>query len=183
MKKVYFLLLTMFLLTSFASANSNRCSFGNLERVGRAKFSVTIKISNADTLGGFQIPFSFDNEYADLVCDSISFVDSRCGQFDFLQGSIDNESKSALIMGIYQTDPAFDKQPLAPGRGIVAKAYFTVVSLNEDIRPINRRKLHFAKKIFNMNSNKLGFEFWTAGGESVDGVFENSAIDIAESEN
>jgi hypothetical protein len=41
-------------------ASDNVCFIGAVETAGNQAFSVGIGVRNADTLGGFQIPFSFE---------------------------------------------------------------------------------------------------------------------------
>ncbi|MCP4582483.1 MAG: hypothetical protein GY839_12805 [candidate division Zixibacteria bacterium] len=178
MKKAVLTLIAILLCISFAAAESNRCSFGNFHRINSDQFSVAIKIANHDTLGGFQVPFSFDNDDVEMSCDSVSFIDSRCGHFDFLNAKIDNESKSLLVMGIYQTNPAVEATPLLPGNGMVARAYYTITSANGGGNGNARRNIRFAKKKFRMTDNTMDFSFWTVDGETTSSIYENDVIDI-----
>ena len=179
MKKTLLILAGLLLLVSISMAESNRCSFNSFERVGdsRSNIAIEINITNHDTLAGFQIPFSYMDDNLDLVCDSISFINSRCAGFDALDAQIDNESKSALIMGIYQTNPAVDKQPLLPGRGLIARAYFTINDI-DDRRIQGKKQLRFIKKRFTNNAAILDFSFWKPDGESVDAIYENNVFEL-----
>lgn len=181
MNKLVMTIVSIFFMLSAAMAGNNRCSFGGFEELGNNQFAINISIANHDILAGFQIPFSFEDENIDMECDSISFVNSRCSNFDFLEGQINNENKSILVMGIYQVNPAVEQDPLSPGHGLVAKAYFTVNN-PEEIEGRLKKQVRFFKKKFKVTGNnaKLGFAFWTPDGEPVDGIYENNVIDIDE---
>ncbi|MCP4580516.1 MAG: hypothetical protein GY839_02780 [candidate division Zixibacteria bacterium] len=181
MNKLMMTAVCVIIMLNAANAGNNRCSFGGFEELGINQFAIDISINNHDTLAGFQIPFSFEDEEIDMTCDSISFIESRCGNFDMLDGQINNENKSILIMGIYQVNPAVEQDPLSPGHGLVAKAYFTVNNPDE-IHGHLKKQVRFFKKKFKASGNnaELGFAFWTPDGEPVDGIYENNVIDIDE---
>jgi len=179
MNKLLMIVVGVLILISSVSAKKNRCRIKDFELLGNNKFAVSIFIVNHDTLAGFQIPFSFEDEKIDMTCDSISFIDSRCGYFDFLEGQIDNENKSILVMGIYQLNPDIVPDPLFPGRGLVAKAFFTVTN-PEEVEGRLKKHVRFFKKKFKATGNtaEFGFTFWKPDGAHVESIYENNVIDI-----
>ena len=184
MRKSFIIVSVILLLASISWAENNRCYFKNFEERSGNKVSVEIYIANHDTLGGFQIPFSYSNQKADLVYDSVSFIDSRCIHFDMLDAQIDTAEKTILIMGVYQINPAVDQEPLYPGKGLVATAYFTANNLDDVRRSKDKSKkqVRFLRKEYKLDTNELDFSFWTPTGTVIESTYKNEVFSIEDEE-
>lgn len=92
---------------------------------GEKQKEVTIQIKAVNSIWGMSFPFSFSSNISDLVCDSISFQDSRYESYFYRFASIDTLNSKALVGTVW----AFAAGTIpGPGEGILIRAYFSFTS-------------------------------------------------------
>lgn len=87
---------------------------------GEKKIPVPIFYQNLYSVTDLKIPIKFTG-IASLACDSVSFKGSRIASFLIRSATIDSSNKTILIEGS-------NLSSLAPGKGLLATAYFTLGS-------------------------------------------------------
>ena len=103
----------------------NTCKAESVTAEKGTSFSVKVFVHNVDTLAGMQVPIYYRSENVNIVCDSISFVGSRCADFALELPLIEPVGKTAFFAFISMTDPEVEHPPLYPGDGLVASLWFT----------------------------------------------------------
>ena len=174
MRSINFLIYLMLLFFTDVLASDNICQIGALERYGNSHFSLGVYLENSDTLAGLQIPVSFDFGETVISCDSISFAGGRCQDFEFLDSKIDNERHIVYISGVSNISAEANNEPLLPGRGEIARIYFTYEG-----DPGNTQ-LKIRRARYEMGGNRLEYRFWKPNGTQVRCRFEAPPVRIAQ---
>jgi len=123
-------ILTIFSLLSFNSALGqdpgvrDTCWVDRLETVpADTQVVLNIYLVNDENIGGYNVPLAFPDPGTnlDITCDSISFVGTRSEDMAFGSdsASIDNDNNRLVAFAVF----VFPVLP--PGRGSIAKLYFT----------------------------------------------------------
>jgi hypothetical protein len=137
--------------------------------------AVKAYLFNIDTLAGMQVPIFYRSETIDLYCDSVSFVDSRCGYMMFTDIKIpENEEgkqeKVVYFSFINTIDPEKYVDPLLPGEGLIATIYFTAPKdASDGVVPLTRGMIPHPQISFI-------FSLWDAYGDEVDADFVDSKV-------
>jgi len=120
-------LIVVILLASTALADDvvNFLTTESVEAKKGTSFPVKVNLKNQDQLVAMQVPIYYRSEDVDLVCDSISFVDTRLADQSLSFYRIEPVGKVAFFafMAMTQLDPT--KPELLPGDGTVAVMWFT----------------------------------------------------------
>ncbi|MEE9553493.1 MAG: hypothetical protein V3W18_04275 [candidate division Zixibacteria bacterium] len=119
-------------IASAGDSGKNICYTEDIEVKKGTSFAVPIILDNSDSLVALQLPVYYRSEDVDLVCDSVSFVDTRLAGESMTFFKIEPVGKVAFFvyMSMIQIDPT--KSLLNSGKGPIAKLWFTA---NSDIKP------------------------------------------------
>jgi hypothetical protein len=138
----------------------NLCYSESVEVEKGDVFPVKVYVNNVDTLAGMQVPIYYRSEEVDILCDSISFIDSRCSNFALKWSKIEPAGKVAFFTFIAMTDPSSDIPPLYPGEGLVATLWFTAPEDGNS----GKVELYSGEKAFLPHPKiDYSFLFWTPG--------------------
>jgi len=89
------------------------------------KVEAKVFLANDEDLAGLTVPLKFGgSKKSSLLCDSISYANTRVDYFSFKSGLIDTTG-SALLIGLI-ADLSGKNPPLKPGSGQIATIYFTI---------------------------------------------------------
>ena len=106
----------------FGKPDTCRLLYLQEEKSEKAKLSVSL--FNDEKLACINLPLRFGTGKTPIVCDSVSFADTRVEYFQLKLARIDTVNQTVLIgLFAYFSDP---KPPLAEGDGEVANLYFTL---------------------------------------------------------
>lgn len=112
-------------IASAGDSGKNTCYAEDIDVKKGTSFNVPIMLDNADSLIAIQLPVYYRSEDVDLVCDSISFVDTRLAEESLTFFKIEPVGKVAFFayMSMVQID---DKKTLLnSGKGPIARLWFT----------------------------------------------------------
>lgn len=142
----------------------NTCYTENVVAPRGTPFPVGVFVNNSDTLVGMQVPIRYRSGQVDLVCDSVSFVGSRCRGFSVRFFKIDPEEKmvffAMLNTGMTPDTPA----SLSPGEGKVATIWFRAPEMTGSGTVIleSGPDIHFPHEKIN-----YGYLFWDPSAAQV----------------
>jgi len=154
---------------------ANTCYTESIEAAKGTSFSIKVFVNNTDTLAGMQVPIYYRSENINLVCDSVTFVGSRCAHFGFSDYKIEPVGKTVYFAFINTVDPAKDVKPLLPGDGVVATLWFTAPT---DVKA-GILALESGPNAFLPNPKiDYGYHFWTPMALEVDCQFKAGTIKI-----
>ncbi len=127
MKKPLVMILIMMLtgLTLADDNAGNTCYAEDIEVKKGTTFSVPVVLENSDSLIALQLPIYYRSEDVDLVCDSVTFADTRLAGESLTFFKIEPVGKVVFFayMSMNQIDP--NKSLLNPGKGPIANLWFT----------------------------------------------------------
>jgi len=97
---------------------------------GNEKWTVHLRFKSVNTIKGLSLPLSFACSTSAVVCDSISFRDSRYEGYPDTYGKIAiiDSSAEIFLIGLIYTPFYPGSEPPNPGEGLLAKAYFSITS-------------------------------------------------------
>ena len=153
----------------------NVCYTESVEVAKGTSFPVKVFVDNVDTLAGMQVPIYYRSEDVNLVCDSISFVDSRCKDFALALPLIEPVGKTAFFAFISMTDPNEEHPPLFPGDGLVATLWFTAP---KDIKSGRVELYSGPNAIYPHEKIDYSYLFWTPTAEQKDCTYKPGYITV-----
>ena len=113
---------------------------------------VSFRLSNEEVLKGLAVPLKFGEKGSNILCDKVSFTDSRVGYIAEKNAIIDNDQKTILLWVI-----PMKEGPIQPGKGLVATFYFSGEEDPEiEIAPVGRVEKMY---VVNANLKNVDFEF------------------------
>jgi len=174
MLKLVFIFIIFVMFNFYCFAGDNVCKVENLESYNSDHYSVTVSLTNSDTLAGFQIPLYFDFDQSSLIIDSVSFNESRCIDFAVLDSKIDTSTSNVLVASIFDVSGTDYYSPLFPGYGNIAKIYFTVIENSSN------NKLKIKLSHYQYDNNKIGYSFWSPDAVEIRCRFETQPLQIIE---
>lgn len=125
---------------------------------------VEVAYSNSTTTDEISLPLKFDN--TDVVCDSVSFQNTRLGAPDESVVTIDNANGTVHLFGF-----AINGAILPPGSGTLIRMFFTVDAL---------APAQFVTIDTAMIPPDIGYEFTDAVGAPKETNFSSGGIDITD---
>jgi hypothetical protein len=147
------ILTTMLMLSCFTTApkykpiKPNTCRIVTFQEEGSSQVMASVSVSNDQGLAGLTLPFRYGDGDSPIVCDSISFSDTRVEYFELKTQRIDTVEQ-VILLGLIP-DFVGKKPPLERGYGEVARIYFTIkrgprfqsyLLDTTTVRPYNRLK-------------------------------------------
>ncbi len=153
----------------------NVCYTESVEVSKGTSFPVRVFVNNTDTLAGMQVPIYYRSEDVDLVCDSVSYVGSRCEAFSLSHSMIEPVGKVVFFAFISMTDPAREVAPLYPADGLVATLWFTA---GKDIKSGKVELYSGPNAIYPHDKIDYSYLFWTPGAEQKDCLYRPGYITI-----
>ena len=160
-RKAFLVSCLILLASNLSLAGENVCRIGKFQYHGNGVASVGVILLNSDTIAGFQVPLRFDFGEDDITCDSVSFAGGRCEDFSFLHHDVTPEEKRVFLCGSYTTVPEETIEPLYPGRGEIARIFFTAQGVPQSKRIKVYRSHH------QLTQSKLDYLFYTPDGREV----------------
>lgn len=91
---------------------------------GTNQIVLEVSLTNADSLAGMVVPLSATVPGVKMSYDSTSFAGTRIEYFQLKTDHQPDSTKPAVLLGLI-ADMSGSNPPLPPGRGTVAKIYFT----------------------------------------------------------
>jgi hypothetical protein len=158
-----------------AAKAGNVCYTENVEITKGTSFPVKVFLANVDTMAGMQVPIYFRSENINIVCDSVTFLGSRCAHFGLNDYKIEPVGKTVYFAFIYMVDPSQEVAPLLPGDGLVATLWFTAPADTKS----GAVALESGPNAFLPNPKiDYGYHFWTPAALEVDCAFKTGTIKI-----
>lgn len=91
---------------------------------GTNQIVLNVTLTNADSLAGMVVPLSATAPGVAMSYDSTSFAGTRIEYFQLKTDHQPDSTKPAVLLGLI-ADMSGSNPPLPPGRGLVAKIFFT----------------------------------------------------------
>ena len=104
-------------------SNADTVSVSVHEAAGEHQFRLDFFVVNTEPVAGMPTPVRVSSKKAQLVFDSVSYVDGRVEYFQLKTQNADADNQTLLIGLI--ADLSGSKPPLAPGRGNAFSVYYT----------------------------------------------------------
>lgn len=181
LKKLLFVVIVLALaVTAIAQekkseVKGNVCYTESVEVEKGSTFPVKVFVSNVDTLAGMQVPIYYRSDEVDLICDSVSFIGSRCSEFAMELSFVEPVGKTVFFSFISMTDPNDEKPPLFPGDGLVATLWFTAP---KDIKSGKVELYSGPNAIYPHDKIDYSYLFWTPIAEQKDCLYKPGYITV-----
>ncbi len=172
---VLFLAVTIFAQEEESEPAGNVCYTESVEVEKGTSFPVKVLVNNVDTLAGMQVPIYYRSENVDLICDSVSFVGSRCSEFALNLPLIEPVGKTAFFAFISMTDPNEEHPPLFPGDGMVATLWFRVP---KDTKSGKVELYSGPNAIYPHDKIDYSYLFWTPTAEQKDCTYKPGYVTV-----